>query len=239
MLKIAIVEDHEQTARDVQEMIQRYAQEHHLDTECRWFPDGEEIAAVYESGEKNPFDIVLLDIEMRQINGMDAARRIRDRDKKVVLSFITNMAQYAIHGYEVNALDFILKPVEYFPFSMRLDRMVERVRERTDVCISFPTSGGMQLIPIGEIRYFETGSRMLYCHAGGKVYTSRMSMKEVEKSLRRGHFAKCNQCYLVNLSYVNGVQDNVVTVDGEELFMSRRNKTPFLEALSEYLGSNN
>ena len=181
MLKIAIVEDHEQTARDVQEMIQRYAQEHHLDTECRWFPDGEEIAAVYESGEKNPFDIVLLDIEMRQTNGMDAARRIRDRDKKVVLSFITNMAQYAIHGYEVNALDFILKPVEYFPFSMRLDRMVERVRERTDVCISFPTSGGMQLIPIGEIRYFETGSRMLYCHAGGKVYTSRMSMKEVEK----------------------------------------------------------
>jgi len=170
---------------------------------------------------------------------MDAARRIRDRDKKVVLSFITNMAQYAIHGYEVNALDFILKPVEYFPFSMRLDRMVERVKERTDVCISFPTSGGMQLIPIGEIRYFETGSRMLYCHAGGKVYTSRMSMKEVEKSLRRGHFAKCNQCYLVNLSYVNGVQDNVVTVDGEELFMSRRNKTPFLEALSEYLGSNN
>ncbi len=95
------------------------------------------------------------------------------------------------------------------------------------------------MIPIGEIRYFETGSRMLYCHAGGKVYTSRMSMKEVEKSLRRGHFAKCNQCYLVNLSYVNGVQDNVVTVDGEELFMSRRNKTPFLEALSEYLGSNN
>ena len=127
MLKIAIVEDYEQTARDVQEMIQRYAQEHHLDTECRWFPDGEEIAAVYESGEKNPFDIVLLDIEMRQTNGMDAARRIRDRDKKVVLSFITNMAQYAIHGYEVNALDFILKPVEYFPFSMRLDRMVERV----------------------------------------------------------------------------------------------------------------
>ncbi len=238
MLQIAIVEDQQEVADEIKSYIDRYMQEHEEEAECTWLSDGDLIAGLYEEGKAH-FDIVLLDIEMERMNGLEAAGKIRKKDKKVVLAFITNMAQYAIHGYEVDALDFILKPIQYIPFSMRLDRMLERVKERTDIKITIHTTGGMQLVPISEIRYLETQNRMLYYHVGGdNVYASRTSMKEAEKELTRGHFAKCNQCYYVNLAYVGGVQGDVVTVDGEMLEMSRRNKTPFLEALSAFLGGN-
>lgn len=67
---------------------------------------------------------------MPHLNGMEAAQKIRELDKEVVIVFITNMAQYAIKGYEVDALDFILKPLNYYTFSMRFTRAVGRVKNR-------------------------------------------------------------------------------------------------------------
>ncbi|SEA32057.1 two component transcriptional regulator, LytTR family [Lachnospiraceae bacterium NK3A20] len=237
MFTVAIVEDQKDVAAKIEEYVHRYGEEHALDLECTLYGDGADIAEWYARGGAR-YDIVLLDIEMPRMNGMDAARRIREKDQKAVLAFITNMAQFAIHGYEVDALDFILKPIDYYPFSTRFERMLERVRERTDVRITIHTTGGMQVVAIGDIRYLETQNRMLYYHVGDEVFSSRTSLKEAEKELTHGHFAKCNQCYLVNLAYVNGVQGDRVIVDGETLDISRRNKTPFLEALSSYLGGN-
>lgn len=232
MLRVAIAEDQKEVAEELRGYIERYAGENGISAACDWFPDGAQLLSrITGTG----YDIILLDIEMGQVDGLETARQIRTKDRKVVLAFVTNMAQYAIKGYEVDALDFILKPVEYYPFRMRFERMVQRVRERTDTPIEIHTSRGVQRVRIGDIRYLETQNRLLFYHVGGNVYTSRDSMREAAKDLTRGHFAKCNQCYLVNLAYVNGVQGDQVTVDGEVLDMSRRCKTPFLEALTAYM----
>lgn len=235
MLRIAIAEDQDAAAEQIETFLNRYAAEKSITMEHVRFRDGTEIVDWYRKKGAR-FDIILLDIEMPKMNGMDAAKLLRTMDRKVVLAFITNMAQFAIRGYEVEAMDFILKPVEYLPFSLRMDRMIARVKERTDVTITIHTADGMQRVKIGDIRYLETLNRILYYHCGKEVYATRVSMKEAQKQLTRGEFAKCNQCYLVNLAFVEGVEKDQVKVDGELLDMSRRNKTPFLEALTDYLG---
>lgn len=125
MLRVAVVEDETEYRGLIQEMVGRYAKEYDLQIQTTAFPDGRELVQNYHK-----FDILLMDIEMPHLNGMEAAQKIRELDKEVVIVFITNMAQYAIKGYEVDALDFILKPLNYYTFSMRFTRAVGRVKNR-------------------------------------------------------------------------------------------------------------
>jgi len=118
MAKIAVVEDNDAMRAQLCGFIAQYAQEsgHQLDVTA--FSDGAQLVEPYRPG----FDIIFLDIEMPKLGGMPTAERIRRQDPDVVLVFVTNMAQYAIRGYEVDALDFVLKPVSYYQFSTKLER---------------------------------------------------------------------------------------------------------------------
>ena len=109
MYRIAIVEDEKEFREQLQEYLKRYGVENNIVFQIDVFEDGSDILEHYQ---KN-YDMVLLDIEMPKVNGMDAAERIREMDEEVVLMFITNMAQYAIRGYSVGALDFVMKPITY------------------------------------------------------------------------------------------------------------------------------
>lgn len=99
MLHVAVVEDETEYRGLIQEMVGRYAKEYDLQIQTTAFQDGRELVQNYQK-----FDILLMDIEMPHLNGMEAAQKIRGLDKEVVIVFITNMAQYAIKGYEVDAL---------------------------------------------------------------------------------------------------------------------------------------
>ena len=107
MAKIAVVEDNDAMRAQLCGFIAQYAQEsgHQLDVTA--FSDGAQLVEPYRPG----FDIIFLDIEMPKLGGMPTAERIRRQDPDVVLVFVTNMAQYAIRGYEVDALDFVLKQI--------------------------------------------------------------------------------------------------------------------------------
>ena len=126
MYHIAIVEDERTFSEQLQEFLKEYQEEKNIKFKISVFKDGAEILEEY----KQIYDIILLDIEMPEINGMETARRIRKTDAEVVLMFITNMASYAIHGYEVGALDFIMKPLTYYTFSVKLTRALRRVNKK-------------------------------------------------------------------------------------------------------------
>ena len=98
------------------------------------------------------------------------------------------------------------------------------------------SSGGLHRLEIGDIHYLETKSRMLYYHTASGVYSVRSSLRDAEEQLAQYSFAKCNQCYLVNLQHVTDLRDGCVTVAGEELEISRRNKKTFLDAVVAYIG---
>ena len=135
MYHIAIVEDEAAFAAQLQEYLEKYQEEHDVRFKISVFGDGEEILKDYQP----LYDIILLDIEMPKVNGMQAAEQIREQDADVTLMFITNMAGYAIKGYEVGALDFVMKPVNYYTFSMKLTRVLKRTRQkaRQEILLTF------------------------------------------------------------------------------------------------------
>ena len=158
MLKIAVVEDQTEVRESLCQFIRQYAGEQGLQAEVEPFADGAVIAEGYQPG----YDIIFLDVEMPRLGGFGAAERIRAVDPDVVLVFVTNMAQYAIKGYEVDALDYVLKPVSYGAFCTKLSRAIQRVQRRKGGQVALQLSGGgMQLLDTGDILYLETRNRML------------------------------------------------------------------------------
>lgn len=125
MIKIAIVEDEAMYAKQLEEFLRQYEKENGEAFDITIYSDGDQIVNKYRS----QYDIILMDVEMKFMDGMSAAEEIRKVDTEVVIIFITNMAQYAIRGYAVDALDYVLKPVSYFAFSQRLSRAIGRMKK--------------------------------------------------------------------------------------------------------------
>ena len=138
MINIAIVEDEAMYAKQLQEFLQQYQKENGEVFNITVYSDGDQIVHKY----KSQFDIILMDVEMKFMDGMSAAEEIRKVDTEVVIIFITNMAQYAIRGYAVDALDYVLKPVSYFAFSQRLNRAISRMKKREQKVITVNIKGG-------------------------------------------------------------------------------------------------
>lgn len=232
MLRIAIVENDLDTRTQMQMFIRRFARSEGLDIHVEEFDRSDR----FLSGYQNVYDIIFMGTEFPGLDGMEAARRLRKLDRYVVLVFVTALARYAIRGYEVDALDFVLKPLSYYAFSVKLERAIERVRQRTEDHIMVKSSGGLHRLEIRDIYYLETKSRMLYYHTAAGIYSVRSSLREAMEQLEQYSFAKCNQCYLVNLQHVTDVRDDCVMVAGEPLEISRRNRKVFLDAVVAYIG---
>lgn len=232
MLRIAIVENDMDANDQMQMFIRRFARSEGLDIAVDEFDRADRFLSQY----KPVYDIIFMGIEQPGLNGMEAAKRLRKLDADVVLVFVTAIAQYAIRGYEVDALDFVLKPLNYYAFSVKLERALRRVRQRSGENIVLKTSDGVHRLDIRQIYYLETKSRMLYYHTSTGVYSVRSTLQSAEQQLANYSFAKCNQCYLVNLQHVVDVQDDYVVVAGTTLEISRRNKKTFLAAVVAYIG---
>ena len=123
MIRVALVDDNGFDREKLKEYLERYEKEHHLQFKVTEFTDGEDIVTDYTA----EYDLILLDIEMQFLNGMKAAQKIREMDADVPLVFITNMPQYAIDGYKVRALDYVLKPVSYFSLTETLGRALKHI----------------------------------------------------------------------------------------------------------------
>ncbi len=234
MYRIAIVEDDREYVNELQMYLKKYGQENGLEFELSVFYDGAEILENYVP----KYDLILLDIEMPRMNGMDAAEKIRELDENVVLMFITNLAQYAIKGYSVGALDFVMKPITYYTFSMKMKRALKRAEKKELPSIFLTLPDGMKKIGVQKIYYVEVQNRMLHYHTTEGDFVVRGTLQSAENSLPETVFTKCNHWYLVNLMHVTEVRKNIAVVGEFELEISRRNRAGFLKALAEYMGGN-
>lgn len=232
MIRIAIAEDEASYRQQLQEYLDRYAQQSRHQLVTDFFTDGDELVEIYQS----QFDIVLLDIEMKYMDGMTAAQEIRRLDPEVVIIFITNMAQYAIKGYEVNAFDYVLKPVSYFAFSQRLDRAISRMQKREKPYMTVALRGGALKLDITRILYVESVGHNLVFHTLEDEVTSLGTMKDMEERLSPQGFFRCNKGLLVNLEHVNGIQNGCAVVQQHLVPISRSRKADFLQALAGHLG---
>lgn len=234
MYRIAVVDDDREFSAKLREYLEQYAKENDETFEIEVFYDGAEILKDYTPR----YELILLDIEMPVVNGMEAAQKIREMDESVVLMFITNMAQYAIHGYSVGALDFVMKPISYYPFSMKIKRALKRVQKKEIPTILLTTSDGVKRLKVSQIYYVEIQGHMLHYYTEEGEFVMRGTLSSVEKMLPSSLFAKCNHWYLVNLMHVTEVRKNTTVVGNFELEVSRRNRAGFLKALAEHMGGN-
>ena len=234
MYRIAVVDDDREFSAKLREYLEQYAKENDETFEIEVFYDGAEILKDYTPR----YELILLDIEMPAVNGMEAAQKIREMDESVVLMFITNMAQYAIHGYSVGALDFVMKPISYYPFSMKIKRALKRVQKKEIPTILLTTSDGVKRLKVSQIYYVEIQGHMLHYYTEEGEFVMRGTLSSVEKTLPSSLFVKCNHWYLVNLMHVTEVRKNTTVVGNFELEVSRRNRAGFLKALAEHMGGN-
>ena len=182
-------------------------------------------------------DLIFMDIELPGINGMEAAHRLREIDRQVILIFVTNMAQFAVKGYEVDALDYIIKPAQYGPLSIKLDRAAQRWRAAAEsVMVALPT--GTQRLLLWEIYYIEVQGHKLTYHTEKGQLPGTGTLQDAEQRLHGKGFLRCNKCYLVNQKHIQTVTgSDVVLSNGEKLQISRLRKKEFMEELARSMGN--
>ena len=232
MIRVAIVEDEAEIREQLMGYVQRYTRQYGTAFEVKTFADGLEILEDYRPA----YDLILLDIEMKHLDGMETARRIRELDPEVMLVFITNMAQYAIKGYAVGALDYVLKPVPYFAFSQQLQKVEAQLRRRTRHYLAVPVEGGLRRLDTSCIYYIESEGHRVHFYTEEGDFAAPGALKALEEKLADRPFARCNSGYLVNLAQVQAVQQNTVEVGPYELQVSRPKRKAFLAALTDYIG---
>lgn len=230
MVNIAIVEDEDRAIDNLKYALARYENEAGIELRISVFKDAE----LFLTNYKPVYDIVFMDIMLPGMDGMRAAQRMRKFDENVKLIFLTSMAQFAIKGYEVSAVDFIVKPFRYFDLKMRLDRVCRALKDRQPfVKISVP--GGMKSVNVGEIYYIESSGHQLIYHTRDGEFTVRGGpIKQLSEEMEAYGFARCGVSYLVNLAYCNQVVGNDVVVGGDTLRITRGKKKEFVDKLQEY-----
>lgn len=231
MIRAAIVEDDPRDRDMLRQYLRQYEEESGERFQVALFSDGVELV----EGYRPDYDVILMDIEMALMDGMEAARQIRRVDGEVVILFITNAPQYVTQGYTVDALDYVLKPITYFSFSQKMGRALARRRLRRRQFLMVPVRGGARKVDAAQIDYIEVRDHELVYHLGEDALSVKGTLSDVEQGMERGTFFRCGASYLVNLERVERVEDDRALVGRTWLPVSRARRKAFLDALNNYM----
>lgn len=232
MYSVAIVDDEKAFSDQLAGMLRRWQETHGEELNVTCFQDGIDIAEDF----KSKWDIIFLDIQMKLLDGLETARRIRACDSDVILIFVTTMGQYAINGYEVDAFDYILKPLEYSRFELRMNKAVkEAEKKKAHSFVYLKKYSDMVKVSTDDILYIEVnGHTLIYTTTDG-TFERRAKISDAEAELSGLPFSRCSLSYLVNLKRIDRVSKDSVFISGNELPISRNRKKEFLQAFTDYL----
>lgn len=185
---------------------------------------------------EHSFDVILLDIQMARPDGMETARRLRQRGSHSLVIFVTVLADCVFDSFEVEASGYLLKPVEEERFRKTLDRVLGVLARRREGGLLVRRGSGQEVVPLEELFYCEVQGRKVYLHlAGGRVIDYYQRMEQLEREVDR-RFFRCHRSYLVNLDYVRGCGGGQVTLPGEERVpVSRLRERELAQALLRHM----
>lgn len=231
MYKIAICEDELLQKTYMNNLLKKIAKENNVDFDIRLFATGEQLL---EAGY-DEYDMIILDIEMGQINGIEVAKRIRQTNKEVKIIFVTGVEKLWPEGYNVNAYRYIVKPVEEQSFSKAIVELLETM-DRPQQYIMLKNEGTLERIAISNIKYLAIQDRKVELYIRGRSITTNIPMQEWEEMLGGHGFASPHKSYLVNLQYVSRLnKESLQLTTGEEVYVSKRKYKTFKEEFMVYV----
>lgn len=234
MIKTAIVDDDRDAINCISAYLKRFSEETGCEITGTAFGD-----AIGFLEQSHLFDLVFLDIEMPFLNGMSAAEKLRETNDGIALIFVTNTAKYAVKGYSVDAVDYLLKPVSYPRFSALMKKTVRMLGSNADSDITLRTTGGMRRVPLSSVIYVEIREHLLVWHTENGNAETWGTLKEAEKTLPIERFARCNHSCIVGLRHVESAcGSETVLSDGSRLAISRSKKKSFMDSLRAWGGGN-
>lgn len=230
MYKIAIVEDEWESAERLSQCLETYGKENGIMFNVIRFRNGLNFIEEYRPN----YDIVFMDIDMPHKNGLATAGELRKLDPAVVIIFVTFLTKYAIKGYEVDALDYMIKPLNYNAFKITMDRAVSRCAQKAMATAILPSAEGALRIELACLNYVEIADHDITYHTTQGTFSAYGTMRGIEKLLPDRQFSRCNRSILVNLRNVTRITGNFVYVGADKLEISRPRKQAFLDAFHEY-----
>ena len=232
MIKIAVVDDEREFSDHLKQCLMQYAEKMSLAVDIQTFND----SVMFMERFRSDYDILFLDIEMPDLDGIRLATKIREKDAAVPIIFVTNMKKMAVHGYQVNALDFIVKPIHYYAFELTFKKALRSLAREDVKFIVFSVKSGFRRLNSRDIRFIEVFARKLVVHTDSETFEAYGTLREIEEQLYPYGFRRCNSGYLVNLRFVTGVEKDDVLLNDDRLAISRPRKQIFLKELMSYWG---
>lgn len=223
MIKIVICEDNFSCREKLKENLEIILNKLTNQFEIIVFNCGEDLIDNYPEG----VDIFLLDIQMKKLTGMEVAKKIREKDKSCEIIFVTGVIDYVQNGYEVRAYRYLLKPIKLEDLKKHIISCIKQTYERRENYLIIKNQGMIKKIKINEILFLEVINRDILIHTEDQTYTTKTSMKNLEKELSKFNFFRCHNSFLINLKYIDCIQKNTVLIDNEEIPISRQKADEF------------
>lgn len=232
-INIAIVEDSAEDLANCLSLLEKYSKEKNVDFNIQTFESGDAFLMRF----KSQFDFIILDINLSAMNGIDVARVVRSKDEEVIIMFATNLAKYATKGYEVDAVDFVLKPLTYASFYLRIERVMKKLNKKSDSFLVVPSDGGFNKINLNDVLYIEVISHDIIFHLqNGEDLTTSGTLKKYEEKLKDFWFIRCNSCYLVNAHKIKRVEKlDIQLINNQVVAISHPKKKSFMESFKKYV----
>lgn len=235
MIKIIICEDDFSCREKLKESLEIILNKLSNQFEVIVFDCGEDLIDNYPEDA----DIFLLDIQMKKLTGMDVAKKIREKDKSCEIIFITGLIDYVQDGYEVSAYRYLLKPIKFVDLKKHIISCIKEVFEKRENHLIIKNQGVIQKIKIHEILFLEVINRDIFIYTEDETYTTKTSMKQLEKKLSKFKFFRCHNSYLINLKHIDCIRKNIVLINNNEIPISRQKagefKTKFLSAVGDVI----
>lgn len=233
-MKISICEDESLFSSFLKREIDKFFKPKSLSIKTDIFADGNELLAVYQQGDK--YDVIFMDIGLKESDGMKIAARIREFDKKAVLIFVTSFDNRAIEGYDVNAFGYIVKSTLKKRLPELLERLWSELTKERALMVS--ESGVLNLLFIEDIMAVESSGRKAVVHTYNEIYTVSENISGFSEKLPADLFIECHKSVFVNITKVKRIDANNITLEnGKNFPVSRRNRKMVILAVMKRIGA--
>lgn len=228
MISIVICEDEAYFLDHIAKLLDEYLKSKKMEACIEKFSTGEELLA----SARNP-NIILMDIELPGLDGMKLVRLLRDNGCKAQVIFITSYRKYVFQAFDVDAIHYILKPIEPNKFFLAVDKAMKRIVQTYDRALLLTKNNLDTKVLLKDILYCEVFNHQIFIHTLYGKFSYFGTLSSLEKQLDN-QFFRCHRSYIVNMSYVTFRENEIISiVGGSKLLLSRRKKQEFERRLLE------